>query len=149
MSETTIPVSETLVVSPHTPSSEFERGARAAAESMRFYFLDENEGSIHADLSTETLEQHEAGAVADALADERRRIEQLTDPKIEGQKDLTRAALERILDERFPRVQPHTPRSSPRRGDDDAVDARDDERWAVSQFIDHVVEAGFQPPQQS
>lgn len=130
MSETTTPT--------WTPSSEFERGARAAAESMRFYFLDENEGSIHADLSTEILEQHEAGAVADALADERRRIEHLT-----------RAALEKILDERFPRVQPHTPRSSSRRGDDDAVDARDDERWAIGQFIDYVVDAGFHPPQQS
>lgn len=132
-----------------TPSSEFERGARAAAESMRFYFLDENEGSIHADLSTEVLEQHEAAAVADALADERRRLERLSDAEIKAVQDQTRTALEKILDERFPRVEPHTPRSYTRRGDDDAVDARDDERSAIDQFIDYVVDAGFHHPQLS
>ncbi|WP_181273601.1 hypothetical protein [Brevibacterium oceani] len=65
-------IAQTATSAPHP---EFERGARAAAEAMRFYFLDENEGPIHADLSTEILEQHESGAVADALSDERRRIE--------------------------------------------------------------------------
>lgn len=62
---------------PPAVSRDFDRGARAAAESMRFYFLDEDERSLHADLSAEVLEQHEARAVADALCDERRRVERL------------------------------------------------------------------------
>lgn len=139
-------MSENTATKNRTPSSEFERGARAAAESMRFYFLDENEGSIHTDLSTEILAQHEAGAVADALSDERRRLELL---QAQTEQEKTRAALEKILDERFPRIEPSSPRSNYLRGDDDAVDARDDERWAISQFIDYVVEAGFHQPQQS
>lgn len=59
-------------------SPDFERGARAA-EAMRFYFLDEDERSIHTDLSAAVLEQHEAGAVADALRDEQLRLERLGD----------------------------------------------------------------------
>ena len=62
---------------PPAVSRDFDRGARAAAESMRFYFLDEDERSLHADLSAEVLEQHETRAVADALCDERRRVERL------------------------------------------------------------------------
>lgn len=58
-------------------SPDFERGAKAAAEAMRFYFLDENEQSIYVDLSAQMLEQHEAGAIADALVDEQRRLQQL------------------------------------------------------------------------
>lgn len=71
--------SNTRELATPTPHPEFERGTRAAAEAMKFYFLDENEGAIHADLSTEVLDQHEAGAVAEVLADERRRIESRKD----------------------------------------------------------------------
>ena len=55
-------------------SDEFKRGARAAAESMRFYFLDENEGSIYAGLSTATLESYEADAITGTIYDEGMRI---------------------------------------------------------------------------
>jgi hypothetical protein len=55
-------------------SAEFRRGASAAAESMRFYFLDENEGAIY-DVSTTDLRSFEESAVAQTLRDEQRRIE--------------------------------------------------------------------------
>lgn len=126
-----------------TPSTEFERGARAAAEAMRFYFLDENERSVHADLSEEILEQHEQGAIAITLDDEKQRLARRSEAEIEADTKETRTALEKILDERFPRVEPSVTRSYPRRGDDDAVDARDDERFAIGEFIDLVVDAGF------
>jgi hypothetical protein len=126
-----------------TPSAEFERGARAAAEAMRFYFLDENEGPLHEDLSTEILEQHEAGAVAEALAEERRRLERLRNAAPQEDEAKTRAVLQKLLDQRFPRIEPLTPRKPNLRGDDAAVYARDDERSAIDEFIDLVVDAGF------
>lgn len=49
-----------------TEMSEFERGARAAAEAMRFYFVDENEVAMYAVTESE-LEDFEDGAVADVL----------------------------------------------------------------------------------
>ena len=59
---------------PVEASEEFIRGAKAAAESMCLYFLDENEGPIY-DISSEELRSHAEGAVADALSDERLRLE--------------------------------------------------------------------------
>ena len=126
-----------------TPSAEFERGARAAAEAMRFYFLDENEGSIYEGLSTETLEQYETYAIAEALAEEHRRIERLRNATPQDNEAKTRAAPQKLLDERFPRIEPFIPRKPNLRGDDAAVDARDDERSATDEFIDLVVDAGF------
>lgn len=72
MSDTTETTESAAAVHP-----EFERGAKAAAESMRFYFLNESERSIYPDLSTEILEQNERFAVADALSDERARLERI------------------------------------------------------------------------
>ncbi|WP_314191969.1 hypothetical protein [uncultured Arthrobacter sp.] len=57
-----------------TRMTEFERGARAAAEAMRHYFLNENEAPIY-DVGYGELAAFETGAIADALADERRRLE--------------------------------------------------------------------------
>ena len=57
-----------------TELTEFERGARAAAEAMRLYLVDENEAPMY-EMSVSELDSFEAGAVADALADERRRVE--------------------------------------------------------------------------
>lgn len=57
-----------------TRMTEFERGACAAAEAMRHYFLNENEAPIY-DVGSDELTSYETGAVADALADERRRLE--------------------------------------------------------------------------
>ena len=57
-----------------TPSEEFERGVRAAAETMRLYFVDENDSPIY-DISSSELEQHHQGAISDALNDEKTRIE--------------------------------------------------------------------------
>lgn len=54
-------------------SEEFKRGACAAAEAMRFYFLDEDEGSMHETLTEDELETFETGAVNDALRDEENR----------------------------------------------------------------------------
>ncbi|WP_284982388.1 hypothetical protein [Arthrobacter sp. efr-133-TYG-118] len=54
---------------PVEASEEFIRGAKAAAESMRLYFLNENEGPIY-DVSSEELQSH-----ADALSDEKLRLE--------------------------------------------------------------------------
>ncbi|BAS11835.1 hypothetical protein AHiyo8_01380 [Arthrobacter sp. Hiyo8] len=59
---------------PVEPSEDFIRGAKAAAESMRLYFLDENEGPIY-DVSAEELQSHTDGAVAGALSDEKLRLE--------------------------------------------------------------------------
>lgn len=56
------------------PSEEFIRGAKAAADSMRLYFLDENEGPIYG-VSSGELQSHADGAVADALSDEKLRLE--------------------------------------------------------------------------
>lgn len=61
-----------------TKLTEFERGARAAAEAMRLYLVDENEAPMY-EMSVSELDSFEAGAVADALADERRRVESETD----------------------------------------------------------------------
>jgi predicted HAD superfamily Cof-like phosphohydrolase len=55
-------------------SPEFERGARAAAEAMRFYFLNENEASLY-DVSTTALESFENSAIRDTLRDEQLRRE--------------------------------------------------------------------------
>ncbi|MFI9629256.1 hypothetical protein [Streptomyces sp. NPDC052042] len=57
--------------------TDFERGVRAGAESMRLYFVDENEQSMYPELTTEVIGQHEKSAVADALADERSRMERV------------------------------------------------------------------------
>lgn len=51
-------------------SPEFVRGAQAAAEAMSFYFLNEDEQPIYADLTLDCLEQFREGAVADAVRDE-------------------------------------------------------------------------------
>ncbi|WP_394941180.1 hypothetical protein [Psychromicrobium sp. YIM B11713] len=59
---------------PVAASEEFIRGVKAAAEPMRLYFLDENEGPIY-DVSSKELQYHADGAVADALSDERLRLE--------------------------------------------------------------------------
>lgn len=62
--------------------------------------------------------------------------------QLEGEraKRPTREQLEALLNEVFPIVEPHTPRNPPMRGDDDAVDARDDERLAVDRFIDALLD---------
>jgi hypothetical protein len=57
-----------------TEMTEFERGARAAAEAIRLYLVDENEAPMY-EMSVSELDSFETGSVADALADERRRIE--------------------------------------------------------------------------
>lgn len=56
------------------PTADFERGVKAAAESMRRYFVDENDRSIFSVSDAELLE-FTAGAVADAMSDERSRLE--------------------------------------------------------------------------
>lgn len=53
--------------------TDFERGARRAAEAMRFYFLDENEFPIY-NVTGKELSDFEDGAVADVLLDEERRL---------------------------------------------------------------------------
>lgn len=57
-----------------TRMTEFERGARAAAEAMRHYFLNEDEAPIY-DVGPGEIAAFKTGAIADALADERRRRE--------------------------------------------------------------------------
>jgi predicted HAD superfamily Cof-like phosphohydrolase len=57
-------------------SPEFERGARAAAEAMRFYFLNEDENPMF-DVDATELETFEQGAVRDAIRDEQLRVERL------------------------------------------------------------------------
>lgn len=49
--------------------SDFERGARLAAEAMRLYFLDENEYPIYS-VTEKELSDFESGAVADVLRTE-------------------------------------------------------------------------------
>lgn len=51
--------------------SEFERGVRAGVEALVPYFQDENEFSIYEGLSDADLAQHAAGAIQQALCDER------------------------------------------------------------------------------
>lgn len=51
-----------------------------------------------------------------------------------------REALDALLDRVFPLVQPQVQRSYAMRGDDYAVDARDDQRRAVDEFIDALVD---------
>lgn len=53
-----------------------------------------------------------------------------------------REKLEALMEEKFPRREPWEKRNPPMRGDDPAVDQRDDERAAIDEFIDYVVEAG-------
>ncbi|SDH41155.1 hypothetical protein [Microbacterium sp. 77mftsu3.1] len=53
--------------------------------------------------------------------------------------DTIRALLETVLDRALPVIEPDTPRSYALRGDDPAVDARNDERFAVDQFIDALL----------
>ena len=62
---------------------------------------------------------------------------------IEERAILSRARLDALLEEKFPRIEPYVQRAPNRRGDDAAVDARDDERWAIDQFIDYMEEAGL------
>lgn len=57
-----------------------------------------------------------------------------------------RVELERLLDEHFPRIEPRVQRAPNRYGDDPAVDARDDERSAIVDFIDVILDAGFERP---
>lgn len=57
-------------------SPEFERGARAAAEAMRFYFLNENETPMY-DVDANELASFEQGAVRDAIRDEQLRMERV------------------------------------------------------------------------
>ena len=71
----------------------------------------------------------------------RRRDAALKELAEERAKRPDREQLEAILDEVFPPVEPRTPRSSPMRGDDDAVDARNDERFAVDRFIDALLDS--------
>lgn len=75
---TKTPITPAASVAPAAPvetlvSDEFEKGARAGAEAMRFYFLNEDEAAIY-DISTTDLESFEASAVEDALRDEQHRI---------------------------------------------------------------------------
>lgn len=75
----------TPTVATTTPSekpSDFERGARAAAESMRLYFQDENEGSLYAELPNAVLNQFENSAIADALNEENSRLKHQIDDAI-------------------------------------------------------------------
>jgi hypothetical protein len=67
--ESTAPVSPAPGI-----SEEFKRGARAAAESMKAYFQDENQYAIY-DVSNDELDEFEKGAVDDALRDEAAQIE--------------------------------------------------------------------------
>lgn len=55
-------------------SGDFARGARAAADAMRFYFLDENEHPLYA-ITAGDLESHERDAVTDVLRAEQNRLE--------------------------------------------------------------------------
>lgn len=57
-----------------TGMSDFERGARAAAEAFHLYFLDENEAPMYY-IDKPELTTFEEGAVADALRDEELRIQ--------------------------------------------------------------------------
>lgn len=56
---------------------------------------------------------------------------------------LTREALINLMDEVLPPVEPAEKRSYPMWGDDQAVDARDDERMAVENFIQVMAERGL------
>ncbi|MDO4254358.1 MAG: hypothetical protein Q4C81_04310 [Kocuria sp.] len=60
-----------------TGDPQFEHGARAAAESMRLYFCDEDERPIFDGLTDSMLDEFEKGAVADAVRDEQLRVERL------------------------------------------------------------------------
>lgn len=51
-----------------------------------------------------------------------------------------REALYALMDRVFPRVEPHVQRAPNMRGDDAAVDRRDDERSAVDDFIDALLD---------
>lgn len=59
--------------------------------------------------------------------------------------ELTREGLEGLLDRIFPVVEPPEKRNPPMRGDDAAVDRRDDERYAVGVFIDALLEVEDKP----
>lgn len=52
-------------------------------------------------------------------------------------------ALVALMETRWPEVEPSEKRSRPMRGDDAAVDRRDDERSALDEFIDMIVDAGY------
>jgi hypothetical protein len=56
---------------------------------------------------------------------------------------LPREALIKLMDEVLPPVEPAVERSYPMWGDDQAVDARDDERMAVENFIQVMAERGL------
>jgi hypothetical protein len=71
---TTSPTTHAAPATPDTPSEEFARGARAAAESMKGYFQDENQYPIY-NVSNQELESFEESAVFAALHDEKARIE--------------------------------------------------------------------------
>ena len=58
----------------NTPTSEFERGARAAVEALGLYFVDEDQRPIYEELGTTTFESFAENAVADTLADEAARV---------------------------------------------------------------------------
>lgn len=55
-------------------SEEFKRGARAAAESMKYYFLDENEFPIY-DVPSSDLDTFADGAVYGVIYDEGLRVD--------------------------------------------------------------------------
>jgi predicted HAD superfamily Cof-like phosphohydrolase len=55
-------------------SADFERGARETAAAMRLYFLNENEAPMY-NIGVAELENFEQGAIADAIRDERQRIQ--------------------------------------------------------------------------
>lgn len=57
-------------------------------------------------------------------------------------------SLEALLDKVFPAIEPSKKRVPPMRGDDSAVDDRDDERSAISEFIDRAVIEGYGLPEQ-
>lgn len=121
-------------------------------QSLATYFGIANprvpEVAVNAALSAMTSDRKARHASADELdrwADRATRAETARDVlrlQLEGEraKRPTREQLEALLDEVFPIVEPHTPRNPPMRGDDDAVDARDDERFAVDRFIDALLD---------
>lgn len=60
-----------------TVSDDFERGVRAGAEAMRYYFLDENEESYSDEFPDGVLETFLRGAIEESIAEEQRRVDRL------------------------------------------------------------------------
>jgi hypothetical protein len=68
---------------------------------------------------------------------------QRLEPAPKAEQDVARAELEALRDRIFPELEPDVQRAPNRRGDDRQVDNRDDERSAVDEFIDHLLEEDY------